>query len=136
MSSRNEFVIDRPVFFPALIILGLAVIVVATFPEAADHLLAALQQRIVATASWFYVLVMGAVLVLVLIFALGRYGDIKLGPDHSEPAYGFISWFAMLFAAGMGIGLMFFGVAEPVMHYLAPPLGDGGTKEAAAEAMR
>lgn len=136
MSSRTDFVIDRPVFFPALVVLGLAVTVVALFPQAADQLLSGLQQRIVATASWFYVLVMGAVLVLVLIFALGRHGDIKLGPDHSQPAYGFISWFAMLFAAGMGIGLMFFGVAEPVMHYLVPPLGNGGTKEAAAEAMR
>ncbi|WP_172050919.1 BCCT family transporter, partial [Klebsiella pneumoniae] len=49
---------------------------------------------------------------------LSRYGDIKLGPDHAQPDFSYHSWFAMLFSAGMGIGLMFFGVAEPVMHYL------------------
>ena len=67
---------------------------------------------------------------------LSRFGDIKLGPDHARPAYSYISWFAMLFSAGMGIGLMFFGVAEPVMHYLSPPVGTPETVEAAKEAMR
>ncbi len=136
MNLRSNFAIDRAVFVPALAILLSAVATVALFPDQADRALSALQQGIVATASWFYVLVMGGVLVMVLVFALGRHGDIKLGPDHSAPAYGFISWFSMLFAAGMGIGLMFFGVAEPVMHYLAPPLGEGANKAAAAEAMR
>lgn len=136
MSSPIQFVIDRSVFVPAIVILLSAVIIVALFPDAADQALSSIQRSIVASASWFYVLVMGGVLVLVMVFALGKHGDIKLGPDHSQPAYGFISWFAMLFAAGMGIGLMFFGVAEPVMHYLVPPLGDGGTNEAASQAMR
>ncbi len=54
--------------------------------------------------------------------ALTDFGRIKLGPDHSEPDYSYGSWFAMLFSAGMGIGLMFFGVAEPIMHYLSPPV--------------
>ena len=51
------------------------------------------------------------------VLAVSRYGDIKLGPDHSRPDYRNTTWFAMLFSAGMGIGLMFFGVAEPVMHF-------------------
>src|SRR5690554_2905220 len=63
-------------------------------------------------------------------------GTIKLGPDHSEPDYSRISWFAMLFSAGMGIGLMFFGVAEPVMHFLAPPVAEPGSVDAAREAMK
>jgi choline-glycine betaine transporter len=78
------------------------------------------------------VLVVAIILVSVLLFSLSRFGDIKLGPDHAEPAYSGISWFSMLFAAGMGIGLMFFGVAEPVMHFLQPPHGVGGTPEAAS----
>jgi choline/glycine/proline betaine transport protein len=86
-------------------------------------------------ASWYYVLVVAIVLLSILFFSFSRYGDIKLGPDHAEPAYSGISWFSMLFAAGMGIGLMFFGVAEPVMHFLQPPLGDGGTVDAASQAM-
>src|SRR5690606_41030550 len=64
------------------------------------------------------------------------YGHIKLGPDHSEPDFSNFSWFSMLVSAGMGIGLMFFGVAEPVMHYLSPPFGEGGTAVAAREAMK
>jgi choline/glycine/proline betaine transport protein len=81
------------------------------------------------------VLVVAIVLMSVLFFSLSRFGDIKLGPDHSEPEYSALSWFSMLFAAGMGIGLMFFGVAEPVMHFLQPPHGEGGTVEAAGHAM-
>src|SRR5690554_4543743 len=61
---------------------------------------------------------------------------IKLGPDHSEPDYSHLSWFSMLFSAGMGIGLMFFGVAEPVMHFLAPPVAEPGSIDAAREAMK
>ena len=132
----RRWVIDPAVFVPALVILVSTVLMVGLLPEQANAVLAQVQSGIVNNASWFYVLVMGIVLVVVFVFALSRYGDIKLGPDHAQPAYGFISWFAMLFAAGMGIGLMFFGVAEPVMHYLAPPIGEGGTNEAAAQAMQ
>jgi choline/glycine/proline betaine transport protein len=90
---------------------------------ASEHLFQLLQDAIVRYASWYYVLVVAIVLVSILLFSLSRFGDIKLGPDHAEPAYSGISWFSMLFAAGMGIGLMFFGVAEPVMHFLQPPHG-------------
>ncbi len=67
---------------------------------------------------------------------VSRLGDIKLGLDHSSPEFGNISWFSMLFSAGMGIGLLFFGVAEPLMHFASPPVGDAGTIEAAREAMK
>ena len=103
--------------------------------EGAD-LFAALQSTIVRTASWFYVLVVALIGLMVIVLAVSRYGDIKLGPDHSEPDYGFLSWFSMLFAAGIGIGLMFYGIAEPVMHFLAPPVGEGGTSLAAAKAIQ
>lgn len=95
-----------------------------------------MQSGIIANGSWYYVLVVAIILVTVVFVALTRYGDIKLGPDHAEPEYSLLSWFAMLFAAGMGIGLMFFGVAEPVIHFLNPPHGEGGTVEAAREAMK
>jgi choline/glycine/proline betaine transport protein len=75
-----------------------------------------------------------------VIFCLGiafsDHGRIRLGPDDSRPDYSYGSWFAMLFSAGMGIGLMFFGVAEPVTHFANPPTGEGGTVEAAREAMK
>ena len=71
-----------------------------------------------------------------IYLGVSRYGDIKLGPDHAEPDFSYHSWFAMLFSAGMGIRLMFFGVAEPVMHYMAPPSGEPETVNAAREALR
>jgi choline/glycine/proline betaine transport protein len=71
----------------------------------------------------------------VLYFALSRYGSIKLGPDDSEPDFSFPAWSSMLFAAGIGIGLMFYGVAEPMLHYLNPPTGEGGTVDAQRQAM-
>tara|TARA_B100001971_G_C18267964_1_gene595975 strand:- start:27593 stop:29359 length:1767 start_codon:yes stop_codon:yes gene_type:complete len=67
---------------------------------------------------------------------MSRVGDIKLGPDHSTPDYTNLSWFSMLFSAGMGIGLLFFGVAEPIMHFTAPPVGDPNTIASAKEAMK
>ena len=136
MGTRTRFDIDRPVFFPALLILLSATAGVLLIPGEGRSVFAELQSAIVATASWFYVLVIAAVSVMVVVLALSRYGDIKLGPDHAKPAYGFASWFSMLFAAGVGIGLMFYGVAEPVMHYLSPPAGEAQTSAAAAEALQ
>lgn len=80
-------------------------------------------------------LTVAIILLVVLYLAISRYGDIKLGPDHSLPEFGDIPWYAMLFSTGMGIGLMFFGVAEPVMHFLQPPTGEAGTVEAARTAL-
>jgi len=100
------------------------------------RLFESVQGWILGNVSWFYILVVAIILLAVVFLALSRYGDIKLGPDHSEPDYRNFTWFAMLFSAGMGIGLMFFGVAEPVMHFMSPPVGEGGTAIAAREAMK
>jgi choline/glycine/proline betaine transport protein len=72
---------------------------------------------------------------LVVYLAFSRFANIKLGPDDSEPDYSYLSWFAMLFSAGMGIGLLFFGVSEPLTHFAQPPSGIGGTTAAANRAM-
>ena len=135
-SAKRRFNIDPAVFYPALFLLFGAVILVLSLPGEGAALFASLQSAIVDTASWFYVLVIALIGVMVIILAASRFGDIKLGPDHSEPDYGFLSWFSMLFAAGIGIGLMFYGIAEPVMHFLSPPVGEGGTPAAAAEAIQ
>lgn len=94
------------------------------------------QNWIVDDVGWFYILAVAVILLLVVFCMFSRFGDIKLGPDHSTPDYSTLTWFAMLFSAGMGIGLMFFGVAEPLMHTLAPPVGVAGSPEAAREAIR
>ncbi|MGZ0787966.1 BCCT family transporter, partial [Pseudomonas saponiphila] len=83
-----------------------------------------------------YILSVAFFLIFIIFVMVSRFGDNKLGPDHSVPDYSYKSWIAMLFSAGMGIGLMFFGVAEPVMHYLAPPDATPESLIAAKEAMK
>jgi glycine betaine transporter len=87
--------------------------------------------------GWFYLIVTFGFLIFCLYLAFSKYGQIPLGQDDDEPEYSFATWFSMLFSAGMGIGLVFWGVAEPVSHYFAPPAGvTGHTTEAAQIAMR
>lgn len=88
--------------------------------------------------GWFYVLATFIFLVFALYLAFGPYGRIKLGQDDDEPEYSFWSWIAMLFSAGMGIGLVFWGVAEPIFHYITPPSADvaPGSVTAASTALR
>ncbi len=89
---------------------------------------------VVADLSWFYLIVTTFFLAFVLFLAFSRYGKIKLGKEDEEPEFGMFSWFAMLFQAGMGIGVIFWGVSEPVIHYATqPPYGgaEPNTPEAA-----
>lgn len=104
----------------------------------ATALFQSVQAWIVHNLGWFYVLVVAGFLIFALGLAISRYGQVRLGPDDSVPDYSYPSWFAMLFSAGMGIGLMFFGVAEPLLHFAHPPVPgtDPQSVEAAREAMR
>lgn len=134
MTSKSH--INKAVFAISALLIVLLVTFAALFPEVADKNFKLLQQQIFINASWFYILAVALILMSVAFLGLSRYGDIKLGPDHAQPDFSYHSWFAMLFSAGMGIGLMFFGVAEPVMHYLSPPVGTPETVEAAKQALR
>ena len=91
-------------------------------PDVAASVFNAVQTWIIETFGWFYMLSVAIFLVFTLYLAMSRYGEIRLGPDDCEPDYSRLSWFAMLFSAGVGIGLMFFGVSEPVLHYANPPV--------------
>ncbi|MCM2680203.1 BCCT family transporter [Echinimonas agarilytica] len=128
--------INPPVFYSSLIISLSIALTAALMPERSGEMFNEVQSWLVTNVSWIYVLSVAIFLIFVVLIMFSRLGDIKLGPDHSEPDYTNTSWFAMLFSAGMGIGLMFFGVAEPVMHYLSPPVDDPASIEAAKEAMR
>ncbi|AOH35526.1 BCCT family transporter [Luteimonas sp. JM171] len=125
-----------PVFYPvaALVLLLVAVSFIA--PEPAEAMFTAAQDWVAEEAGWFTILTVAGFLVFVVGLGVSSLGRIRLGPDHSTPDYSYASWFAMLFAAGMGIGLMFFGVAEPIMHYVDPPVGDPLTAAAARQSMR
>jgi len=135
-SETRPSTINRPVFYSAALFTLLLVGFAITAPRTAQNLFESIQAWILGNASWFYILVVAIILLSVAFLAISRYGDIKLGPDHSEPDYRNFTWFAMLFSAGMGIGLMFFGVAEPVMHFMSPPVGEGATAAAARESMK
>ena len=81
--------------------------------------------------GWFYLMAMFFFVAFVTILAFSKYGNIRLGDDDSRPEYSNISWFAMLFSAGMGIGLVFWGVAEPLNHFVNPLGVEAGTQAAA-----
>ena len=134
--SRRRIVMNPPVFITSGVVIVLFVALAALWPEAAEQRFKAIQAWVIGQAGWFYVLAVAGFLVFVVAVAMSGFGRIRLGPDHSRPDYSYKSWFAMLFSAGMGIGLMFFGVAEPLMHFSSPPVGDPGTAEAARQAMR
>lgn len=87
--------------------------------------------------GWLYMIAMLSFVVFVAAIAMSKYGHIKLGPDDSKPEYNNVSWFAMLFGCGMGVGLVFWGVSEPLSYFIGPAAGiEPGTPEAAAFAMR
>jgi len=134
--TKRSTTISPPVFYTSAALIAVLVFFASVFPQTAQSFFGDMQAWIVENVSWFYVLAVALVLLAAIFMAVSRYGDIKLGPDHSQPDYKSTSWFAMLFSAGMGIGLMFFGVAEPVMHFIAPPVGDPNTVQAAREAMK
>ena len=113
-TSFNPLVIGVTLFFVVLLV---AMILIA--PEQTQTLLNTAKSGIFANFSWFYVLAFSVFLGFLVILSVSSLGNIKLGNDEEEPEFGFLSWLAMLFAAGMGVGLMFFGVAEPLTHYLS-----------------
>ncbi|BDM65082.1 choline transporter [Shewanella sp. NFH-SH190041] len=133
---RLKSSINPPVFFPSVILIALLVIIGAVWPEQAQQVFKSIQSWMEHKAGWLYILGVAIFMLFVLFVMVSRFGDIKLGPDHSQPDYSYKSWIAMLFSAGMGIGLMFFGVAEPVMHFLAPPDATPQSIAAAKEAMK
>ncbi len=124
------------VFFGSTI--GIVVFTLWTmfFNEAASDVLFAVLAWISDSFGWFYFIAVVAYLVFVIFIGFSRFGKIRLGPDHSVPEFNIVTWAAMLFAAGIGIDLLFFSVAEPVTHFLAPPEGDPETVEAARRALQ
>ena len=136
MQKKSSSMLNPGVFYPSSAAIILLLLFAFFAPGTAEQIFANVQAVIVQNGSWFYVLSVAIILLLVTYLGLSRYGDVRLGPDHATPDYSLLTWLSMLFAAGMGIGLMFFGVAEPLMHFLAPPTADPGSIQAAREAMK
>ncbi|MFT5470133.1 MAG: choline/glycine/proline betaine transport protein [Verrucomicrobiales bacterium] len=123
------------VFWGALAIVLILLIAAMVAGDSFENIASDVQSSISTSAGWFYVLAVNSFLAFAIYLAFSRFGNIRLGTDDSKPEFSTLSWFAMLFSAGMGIGLVFFGVAEPIYHYLAPPIGEGETVEAARQSM-
>ncbi len=133
---KPRALINPPVFFSSAVLIALFVGYATIHTDHAAQMFESIQAWVVDTMGWFYVMAVAGFVVFTILVGFSSFGRIKLGPDHSTPDYSYLSWFAMLFSAGMGIGLMFFGVAEPLMHYASPPTGEPETVEAARQAMR
>ena len=136
-----EFNTDtRPrVNWRVLVIASAIIIAFSAWAMAAPGNASAVMQSVVhwiaTNLGWYYVVTIVAVIVFILWVALSKEGSVRLGPDHSRPQYKLFTWVAMLFAAGVGIDMLFYSVTGPIQHYLQPPAGEGGTPEAAQDAV-
>jgi choline/glycine/proline betaine transport protein len=124
-----------PVFVSSALIALALVLWGVLSPASLSSAASATNSFIVTNFGWLYVFSASGFLVFVVVLMASRYGRIRLGPADSTPEYGTMSWFAMLFTAGMGIGLVYYAVSEPVSHFQEPPVGPGRTPEAATNAM-
>ncbi len=121
------------VFWPAATVIAVFSLFAIIFPTVAEEIFDAVQTTIVNTFNWYYVLIAAFFVVFAVFLGFSRFGDIKLGRDDDEPEFSTGSWFALLFAAGMGIGLVFYGVSEPLSHFVDPRPGSEGTPEQLAQ---
>ncbi|MBD8008939.1 MULTISPECIES: choline transporter [Acinetobacter] len=138
MQKKNEEMQDglnKVVFYFSATLILLFSIITILFNEQANQVIINILNWVSRTFSWYYLLAATLYLVFIIFIACSRYGEIKLGPKHSKPEFSLLSWSAMLFSAGIGIDLMFFSVAEPLSHYMNPPVGEGETFEAARQSM-
>jgi len=132
LGSRHK-TIRGWVFWPAAAIAGAFIAFAMLFPSAAEATFGAVQTFIVSAFNWYYVLIAAFFVVFALAMGFSRFGNIKLGQDDDEPEFSTMSWFSLLFAAGMGIGLVFYGVSEPLSHFADPRPGVEGTPNQLAQ---
>ncbi|WP_440995735.1 BCCT family transporter [Arhodomonas sp. SL1] len=127
--------VNPTVFTASAIIVTAFVLFGVLAPATAGEVFGGLHAFITEYLGWIYLLAVTAFLAFLVYLLFSRYGRIRLGQPEDRPRFGLAAWFAMLFSAGMGIGLVFWSVAEPILHFQSPPAGDGGTPEAARQAM-
>lgn len=125
------------VFWITLVIVGIAVLYGALAPESFERITSNMRQFISTSFGWYYLLFVTVIVLFCLFFIVSPMGQITLGKPDEEPEYSKTSWFAMLFSTGMGIGLVFWGAAEPLSHFaISPATEAAGTDEAIRESMR
>ncbi len=124
------------VFIFSATIVGLLVLIGAIFPTQFGDITGYISTWVTKTFGWYYMLLYTVILVFCVFLVFSPIGKLKLGKPSDKPEFHTVSWLAMLFSAGMGIGLVFYGSSEPISHYLAPPTADPETKAAMSEAFK
>lgn len=127
--------VNGPVFFTSSILIIICIALTLIFKESAETYFDQIQETVADYGGWFFILCVNVFLIFVLYLAFSKFGHIRLGGKDAEPEFKTLSWFAMLFSAGMGIGLLFWSIAEPINHFSSPPMAEGQSMEAAKEAM-
>lgn len=127
--------VNKPVFITSSVLIVGFIIFGSLFSETAATLFSFLQAFIAEKFRWLFIILFNMALVFCIYLTASRYGDIRLGKQTERPQYSLFSWIAMLFSAGIGIGLVYWGTAEPLYHFMAPPLGEAETLESAKQSM-
>src|SRR6056297_3697594 len=133
--ANKWFDIHGPVFWPAVILIATLIIGTLIAGDAAETVFNTARVNITDWASWLFVAGVNIFIGFALYFAFSKFGNIRLGGEEAKPEFSTAAWFAMLFSAGIGIGLMFFAVAEPMWHLLYPPHSEAGSIGATRDAM-
>ena len=127
--------VNKPVFTASAVIIVGFILFGAIFSDLANTLFVGAQTLLTTYLGFTLVIFVNLLLIFVIMMAVGPFGDVRLGRMDEEAEYDLFSWTAMLFSAGIGIGLIYWGVAEPMYHYFAPPLTEAETLQSAQEAM-
>ena len=127
--------VSKPVFLSSALLIIAFIIFGAFFNELANEVFGQAKAFISVRFGWFFIVVVNLALLMSIYLIFSKYGDIRLGYQTEEPEYNLVSWIGMLFSAGIGIGLLYWGTAEPLQHFMSPPLGEPETIAAAKQAM-
>jgi len=120
------------VFWASTLIIVAFVTAAALRPDAVEAWAVRLLDLTATSVGWMYLIVTSAFVLFVFFLGASRFGNLRLGAPGEKPEFSFKSWLAMIFSGGMGVGLVFWGVAEPMMHFAEPPLGIGEPRTAQA----
>jgi len=135
VSQKKYFDVDSPVFWPSALLIILFISITLIVGKPMDRVFSAIQGAISDNGGWFFILSVNFFLIIMLYIAFSKFGKIRLGGAQAKPEFSKGAWFAMLFSAGMGIGILFWSVGEPLFHFMKPPHGPGQTVQAAKLAM-
>lgn len=133
-SRKKHFDIHGPVFWPASALILIFIIVTLAVGKPMEEIFQGIQTAISNGAGWFFVLLVNFFLFFCLYLAFSKFGKIRLGGPQARPEFTTGAWFAMLFSAGMGIGILFWSVAEPIHHFVSPPMGSALSAASARQA--